>query len=81
MQRFIIEQGEADLTSHSGLALVGPALNEYTTLAKSVKQAIPQRHGVPHADVPKSFSIRHCGLGPCLPPRPCGNGSMVVTVP
>ena len=54
MQRFIIEQGEADLTSHSGLALVGLALNEYTNLAKSVKQAIPQRHGIAHADVLRS---------------------------
>ncbi len=55
MQRFIIEQGEADLTSHSGLALVGLALNEYTELTKSVKQTIAQRHGIPYADVLKSY--------------------------
>ena len=55
MQRFIIEQGEADLTSQSGLALVGLALNEHTNLAKSVTQAIAQRHGIAHADVLKSY--------------------------
>lgn len=55
MQRFIIEQSEADLTSHSGLALVGMALNNYTDLANSVQQAIAQRHGISHADVLKSY--------------------------
>src|SRR5210317_2003578 len=55
MQRFIIEKGEVDLTSHSGLALVGMALNNYTELAGSVKREIPQRHGIPHADVLKSY--------------------------
>ena len=37
MQRSIIEQGEADITSHSGLAMVGLALNENTKLTGSVK--------------------------------------------
>jgi len=55
MQRFIIEQGEANLTSHSGLALVGMALSENTDLAKVVKREIPQRHGISHADVLKSY--------------------------
>ena len=55
MQRFIIEQSDADLTSHSGLALVGIALNEYTDLEKSVKREISQRHGIAHADVLKSY--------------------------
>ncbi len=44
MQRFIIEQGEADLTSHSGLALVGMALRKNTDLAKVVQRKIPHRN-------------------------------------
>jgi hypothetical protein len=55
MQRFIIEQGEADLTSHSGLALVGMALRKNTDLAKVVQRKIPHRHGISHADVLKSY--------------------------
>lgn len=55
MQRFIIEHGEADLTSHSGLALVGMALSRKTDLAKVVKREIPQRHGISHADVLKTY--------------------------
>ena len=55
MQRFIIEQGEAELTSHSGLALVGMALNEATSLSQSVRREIPQRHGISHADVLRSY--------------------------
>ena len=55
MKRFIIEQTEADLTSHSGLALVGMALNKYTNLSQSLKREISQRHGITHADVVRSY--------------------------
>ena len=55
MQRFIIEQSEADITSHSGLALVGVALNQYTTLAQQVAQTIPQQRGIAHADILRSY--------------------------
>ena len=55
MKRFIVEQTEADLTSHSGLALVGMALNEYTDLSQSIKREVDQRHGIAHADVIRSY--------------------------
>ncbi len=55
MKRFIIEQTEADLTSHSGLALVGMAVNKYTDLSQSIKREIAQRHGITHADVVRSY--------------------------
>jgi hypothetical protein len=55
MRRFIIEQTQADLTSHSGLALVGMALNEHTDLTQTLKREIPHRHGIAHADVLRSY--------------------------
>jgi hypothetical protein len=55
MRRFIIEQTESDLTSHSGLALIGMAINRYTELVASVTGAVPLRHGIAHADVLKSY--------------------------
>lgn len=55
MRRFIIERSEEDLTSHSGLALTGMAVNRYTDLAQSLKREVPLRHGIPHADVLRSY--------------------------
>ena len=55
MRRFIIEQTETDLTSHSGLALVGMAVNRHTDLVQAVTRSIPLRHGIAHADVLKSY--------------------------
>ena len=55
MRRFIIEQTEAELTSHSGWALVGMAINRYTELVPSVTRGVPLRHGIAHADVLKSY--------------------------
>jgi hypothetical protein len=44
MKRFIIEQSNQEFyTSHSGLALVGLALNRHTALASALKRTIPQR--------------------------------------
>jgi len=60
MRRFIIEQTEADLTSHSGLALVGMAISRYTELVASVTRAVPLRHGIAHADVLKSYLGLFC---------------------
>lgn len=42
MQRFIVEQSEADITSHAGLALAGVALNQYTALAQKLTHTIPR---------------------------------------
>jgi hypothetical protein len=55
MRRFIIERSEEDLTSHSGLALAGMAVNRYTDLAQSLKREVPLRHGISHADVLRSY--------------------------
>jgi len=43
VQRFIIEQSEADLSSHAGLGLIGMALNERTDLREQAKTAAPAR--------------------------------------
>ena len=56
MKRFVIEQsGQEFYTSHSGLALVGLAVNRHTRLARALKAAIPQRHGISHGDIAKSY--------------------------
>ena len=54
MRRFeIVQSTTAMVTSHSGLALVGRAL-EHTMLAKDLGQ-IPLRHGIAHADCVTSY--------------------------
>jgi len=61
MTRFIIEQSDQEFyTSHSGLALVGLALNRHTQLAGALKAAIPQRHGISHGDIAKSYLGQLC---------------------
>lgn len=56
MRRFIIEQSDADITSHSGLALVGMALNRHCGLTANVDRHIPlRRHGISHGDVLRSL--------------------------
>ena len=56
MRRFIIEQSDADITSHSGLALVGLALNRHCDLTTNVDRHIPlRRHGISHGDVLRSL--------------------------
>ena len=54
MRRFNIEQSKtSELTSHSGLALVGRAL-EHTHLDRDLA-TIPLRHGIAQADCVKSY--------------------------
>jgi hypothetical protein len=59
MKRFIIEQSDEEFyTSHSGLALVGLALNRFTSLASSLDATAPTDDSISHADVIRSY----CGL-------------------
>ena len=61
MKRFILEQSDTELyTSHSGLALIGLCLNRYTTLSKTVDNAIPLRHGMAHSDLIKCYLGQLC---------------------
>lgn len=53
--RFIIEQSEKEFyTSQSGMALVGLALNRFTSLASRANKAAPKR-GIVTADVLRSY--------------------------
>ena len=59
MKRFIIEQSDEEFyTSHSGLALVGLALNRFTSLASSLDAAAPTDDSISHAAVIRSY----CGI-------------------
>jgi len=61
MKRFILEQSNTEFyTSHSGLSLVGLCLNRFTRLSKSLRTAIPLRHGIAHSDVVKSYLGQLC---------------------
>lgn len=60
MRRFIIEQSDADIVSHSGLALVGMALHKHSGLSNAVNQQIPLRHGVSHSDVLSGYIALLC---------------------
>lgn len=59
MKRFEIEQSDEEFyTSHSGISLVGLALNRFTTLSSGLAKIVPTNDAISHADVLKSY----CGL-------------------
>lgn len=55
MRRFIIEESNAEFTSHSGLALVGMALNRHSGLPQAADREVALRHGVSHGDVLRAY--------------------------
>ena len=55
MKRFKIEQSTADIVSQSGLALIGQAINRYTTLTQELDTQVPLRYVIKHSDVVKSY--------------------------
>ncbi len=60
MKRFKIEQSDADIISHSGLALIGQAVKRHTNLAREIDAQVPLRHGIKHSDVIKSYLAMVC---------------------
>jgi hypothetical protein len=55
MKRFILEQSDAEIISHSGLSLIGQAIKQYTNLTQALDKGIALRHGIKHSDVVKSY--------------------------
>ncbi len=56
MKTFIIERSDDEFySSTSGISLVGLSLNRYTTLASTLAREVPLSHGIPHADVIRSY--------------------------
>jgi hypothetical protein len=55
IKRFKLEQSDADIINHSGLALVGRAIKRYTRLSITLDTRVPLRHGIRHSDVVKSY--------------------------
>ena len=55
MKRFKIDRSDADITSHSGLSLIGQAVKQYTRLSSELDTAVALRHGIKHSDVIKSY--------------------------
>lgn len=55
MQRFKLEQSNADIVSHAGLALVGQTIKKQTRLSQELDIRVPLRHGIKHSDVLKSY--------------------------
>lgn len=55
MKRFILEQSDAEIISHSGLSLIGQAIKQYTNLTQVLDKGIALRHGIKHSDVVKSY--------------------------
>lgn len=59
MKRFVIEQSDEEFyTSHSGISLLGLALNRFTTLSPGLAKIAPTNDIISHADTLKSY----CGL-------------------
>jgi len=60
MKRFKIEQSNADIISHAGLALIGQAINRHTHLSREIDTQVPLRHGIQHSAVIKSYLAMLC---------------------
>jgi hypothetical protein len=60
VKRFKIEQSDADIISHSGLALIGQAIKRHTNLTPEINTQVPLRHGTKHSDVIKSYLAMVC---------------------
>ena len=59
MKRFTIEQSDEEFyTSHSGISLVGLALNRFTSISSELAKVAPSDDVISHADAIKSY----CGL-------------------
>ncbi len=60
MKRFKIEQSDANIVSHGGLALIGQALQRHTSLACEIDARVALRHDIKHSDVIKSYLAMLC---------------------
>jgi hypothetical protein len=59
MKRFQIEQSDEEFyTSHSGISLVGLALNRFTSISAGLEKVAPSDDVISHSDTIKSY----CGL-------------------
>lgn len=55
MRTYRLEQSDREITSHAGVALIGAAIEKYTSLAQAIDQALPKRHGTPTSDMIKTY--------------------------
>jgi len=55
MRTYRLEQSDREITSHAGVALIGAAIEKYTTLGQSIDRALPKRHGTPTSDMIKTY--------------------------
>jgi len=55
MRAYRLEQSDREITSHAGVALIGVAIEKYTSLAQAIDQALPKRHGTPTSDMIKTY--------------------------
>ena len=55
MRSLDIEHSNAEIVFHSGLGLIGQALDKHTDLVRLLKKKIPQRHGISHRDTLFSY--------------------------
>ena len=55
MRTYRLEQSDREITSHVGVALIGAAIEKYTSLAQVIDQVLPKRHGTPISDMAKTY--------------------------
>lgn len=55
VQRFTIGTCDEDITSNSGLALIGAAIKRRTSLCEINKKLPPSHHGISHSDILTSY--------------------------
>ena len=55
MRRYKLEQSNKEITSHAGMALIGSAIDNFTSMTKTIDLALPKRHGTPTSDIIKAY--------------------------
>lgn len=55
MRTFRLEQSDKEITSHTGISLIGLAIAKFTSLTELVDRALPKRHGTSTSDMIKAY--------------------------
>ncbi|MBT7410232.1 MAG: IS1380 family transposase, partial [Methylococcales bacterium] len=55
MRKYKLEQSNKEITSRAGMVLIGSALENFTSITKTIDLALPKRHGTPTSDIIKAY--------------------------
>jgi len=55
VRKYKLEQSNKEITSRAGMVLIGSALENFTSITKTIDLALPKRHGTPTSDIIKAY--------------------------